>query len=309
VSLVEVPDVELRSDYMAYRQEAAVVIGRDYHMDYVPEYLETGLGAFGFTFATEVPLVRDAAGPVFVVSHFNMSTYGHFLLEVLPKVLLSRHLIEQGRDIKVAFPATAAYVSEIVREIVPAEQLVEYDSRNVRLRCGSAYFPSFLMSQRYDAHALFVSMLQNLVREIVGRHSAELPPRVFLSRERHLTLRRLTNESRLAAIAAEHGFEVVHPQELPWQEQVCLFAGATHVIGEYSSALHNHMFSPQGTRIMSLGRVNAAIANLAGTLGQPLGYVFASAVESAPVEGSAMDRMNFAIDEDDFARRVEVFVG
>lgn len=307
VTLDVVRDVELRSDYMAYEQGKPILIGEAHHMDYVPIYLERGLASYGFNFAQEVAETIRVREPLVIVSHFNMSTYGHFLLEVLPKVLQARRLAEYGREIRIAFPATAPYVIDIVRAIVHPQHLFLYDSRSVRVLCDRGVFPSMLISHRYDFHRNFVSLLQDLVLELQQRKTgSQYPPKVFLSRERHPSLRRLTNESALSAAAREQGYEVVHPQELDWVEQVCLFAGATHLVGEYSSALHNHMFAPAGARVMSISRVNAIVANVTATLGQRLGYVFPNEHRRDVDASTGQVREDLTVNVADFARRLAV---
>lgn len=88
---------------------------------------------------------------------------------------------------------------------------------------------------------------------------AARPPRtgrVFLSRSRLEGASRFMGravEDRLDALFAAHGFEVVHPQEMPLGAQIALVRGATEIAGCIGSALHLAVFGmPPGARLFRL---------------------------------------------------------
>ena len=71
-----------------------------------------------------------------------MGVYGHFLLEVLPKLLLARELWRLGFRVRVAFPTDAPPVSAIVEQFLDDDQLITYEWKSERLRAPLAIFPS-----------------------------------------------------------------------------------------------------------------------------------------------------------------------
>ena len=87
VKIVAVPEIELRSDYLPYKN-AALLFLQGVLPDYVKDYHEKGL----LPTPIDVQQVRRVEEPTFCVSHFSMATYGHFLVEVLPKILLALEL-------------------------------------------------------------------------------------------------------------------------------------------------------------------------------------------------------------------------
>lgn|GEM_PF-4903705 len=60
-------------------------------------------------------------------------------------------------------------------------------------------------------------------------------------------------DQELEEVAAAKGFEIVTPQDLPFVEQVRLFAQAETIVGRAGSGLHNIVFSRTGTRCLCLG--------------------------------------------------------
>jgi len=87
-------------------------------------------------------------------------------------------------------------------------------------------------------------------------------------------------------VAAEYGFELVHPQDLPWPDQIRMFYCASHVISAYDSALHGTLFCPVGAKIISLGRVNSIQEAIGDSLGHELGFIDPAQGELTPVDPS-----------------------
>lgn len=271
-------DVDVRSDFMPYLDGIAITSDRVYP-SYVASYYENPRLLEQFAFPT-VAVERQITESAFCLTHFNMMTYGHFLLEVLPKLLLAARLRTRGVDAKVAFPATVKRgIAEALLEVVGPEALVLYQPRREGLRLSRALLPSLMTSPKYDLHDLFVEEIRSLTARITAA-PATLPipgPRIFISRLRMVTpsFRKLDNEAELFAVAAAYGFQLVHPQEFAWRDQVRMFAGATHVIGEYTSALHNTLFSPCHAKVISLGYLaeNDVQSAIAASVGHKLGYL------------------------------------
>jgi len=91
-------------------------------------------------------------------------------------------------------------------------------------------------------------------RIVAGASPGDTPPRLWLSRSR------LENDDRggpqLAALddlMQGHGFTVVHPQELPFADQVALARGATHMAGPVGSQLHLCAFCTRpGVKVLTV---------------------------------------------------------
>ncbi|WP_338633881.1 glycosyltransferase family 61 protein [Afipia carboxidovorans] len=89
--------------------------------------------------------------------------------------------------------------------------------------------------------ALFAKMASPSQRQI----------KVFLSRKNY-KLRRLLNESEIAAHLSREGFEVVEPENLTFDQQVEVFRSADIIVGSCSSALTNTLFCKPGCKVVGL---------------------------------------------------------
>jgi O-antigen biosynthesis protein WbqL len=301
VWLIALPDTELRSDYMPYKGglpvTSEVVFPR-----YVEAYFDLGHRSIA-----PVIEARYVDVPVFCVSHFNMATYGHFLMEVLPKLLLVRALQRAGLKVPLAFPSDAGAVSTIVATLFEPDELLFYESRRESLTLRMAVLPS-MMTSNFRMHDIFVAATKLLPLEFAFAPSAlqVLRPRIFLSRSKWKGYRTLTNEAELFELAAGYGFELVHPQDLPWPDQVLMYFSASHVISAYDSALHGTLFCPAGTRIIALGRVNGFQEAIGDSLGHELGFLDSVRGELAPYNPAAPKPQFYDISASELRRRLDV---
>ncbi len=244
--------------------------------------------------------VRRLDMPCFCPFHPNL-VYGHFLLEMLPKLYLWHVLKECGDVYPVLVPTTLApWARAFVDLLIDRNSLQFYDANREVVEA-----PSFVLASMMHTEHNFHPAL-NLAFEYVAR-AAGVPPvgadgthlarrRLYVSRRRVSTgWHSIVNEDEIEALFAALGFEILHPQELSIQEQIRAFAQAEIVAGEYSSALHNTIFSPPGTRVIGLNRINWYQSRIGRLKRQPITYV-------APADGvwrdwrAHKDRADFAMD-------------
>jgi capsular polysaccharide biosynthesis protein len=106
--------------------------------------------------------------------------------------------------------------------------------------------------------------------------------RLFLSRravtrESGGTYRALLNEEALVAAFSDRGYSIVEPELLPLEDQIRAFSEAELIVGLGGAAFFNTVFSPPGTRIVSIeSSTNFAHdhACLFGSLGHRFGFIF-----------------------------------
>jgi O-antigen biosynthesis protein WbqL len=268
LDLFAFPKVELRSDWMPYLNDR-VIWTTDIYPSYVRDFYSNGnIRAYGYP---DTKKVRPVKHPTFVISHFNMRTYGHFLLEVLPKLMLIKELYASGLRYPIAFPASQPTFLGIVRAAFPEAKLLIYNDRKERLGLKLALLPSLPISSGAHLHELAAAAVKLLRLRHGG--AQDHPRKIFISRKGYSSYRVLSNEEDLAEIAQRYGFAVVSPQDLAWSEQIAMFANATHVVGEFTSALHNTLFCPPTAQVVCFNWMGATQSAIAAAAGHSIGYL------------------------------------
>jgi capsular polysaccharide biosynthesis protein len=131
----------------------------------------------------------------------------------------------------------------------------------------------------------------------------EAPRRkLFISRSMQWN-RRLINEVDILNVADRHGFEVIHPEKMPFEHQVRLFSQAAVIAGPHGSGLTNMIFAPPGTKIVELigpsyHRVGTAASEwlrLAKLLHQEITRIVGQS-DGLPIESNYPAYENYTID-------------
>jgi O-antigen biosynthesis protein WbqL len=137
------------------------------------------------------------------------------------------------------------------------------------------------------------------------------PDAVFVSRRAlpRGSYRHLSNAAALERTAEALGLSIVHPQHMNWYDQVSLFANCRLLAGEFGSGLHNAIFSPAGTRVVTLNWIVDVQSRIANFRQQQVGYILPS--DGQPRGYSiepTMTEVPYEIDVDEFAARLEPLV-
>jgi capsular polysaccharide biosynthesis protein len=207
--------------------------------------------------------------PVASALHPNL-VYGHFLLEILPRLYGLSVLRQFGADFPLLLSSTVpAWVKSFVRMLHPEPGIVWYDATRQRVVAPSVILPS-MMQTEHNFHPAFNLMVEHLVQ--LHRPTAPGPTHLYVSRSNYGD-ERIENEDEVERVMTDLGFSIVHPHQMTPEEQIRLFSGARAVAGEYGSALHNAIFSPPGTRVIALNFFNNYQSKIARVRRHRLAYV------------------------------------
>ena len=190
--------------------------------------------------------------------------FGHFLLESLSRAWYLVNLDPSVRILLHSDRETREFRSHVIAilntlSIDPARVLIiEQDLRVEELIIPS---PQFWLRRKASPGfcRVFDYMRDELVRR--GNSGDNLPRKVYLTRRQYdpkfehklarsrvseAKLRRLeskvrrstTNEEEAEALFSSHGFQIIAPETLPFDQQIVLVGHATHVAGIAGSAMH-----------------------------------------------------------------------
>ena len=220
---------------------------------------------------------RRLDAPALSITHWTMATYGHFLIEMLPKVVAFQTLKSLLPDLKlVVSDACGPAILEILRHFAPGD-LVVYDHRREAVQVRYLLLVNTPISDGV-VHPMMSDFTSMARTKAVGRSA--LGRKIYVSkhkwREAHGDYRHFDGEREIANWLSQEGFITLYPEELDWLDQVAAFSGASIVVGEYTSALHNAVFAPPGCSVISINRVNEVQDAIAAHAGHRLGYVMPS---------------------------------
>ena len=244
------------------------------------------------------PAMRDIAGPVAVLCGPAHETYGHWLVDFLPRLWVLHQAGHDLASLRFVVPADLTPLGFELLHLcgIPDDRLVRYRHWQELLRVEQLILPTGLRHGDRFAPQLGLATQFWLARAGLAAPQHPGPATLFLPRADG-TSRRLVNRARIESIAIDHGLTIERPEHLPLPGQIARFAGARLIVGEYGSALHNSIFAGAGAVVCAL-RGNARHpsllqSGLATALRQDVGYVFGG------TEGAEADQA-FYIDEDDF---------
>jgi hypothetical protein len=172
--------------------------------------------------------------------------YHHWLLDLVPRVLLLKHAAENfsNYDALLLNGSRANYEREILAALgVPPEKIRYVDSRE-RFQIASAVFPSM------DINVIAPWKVHGL-RGLPFSGKQNQHRRLYLSRARAAVLR-IANENEISEILRHRNFEIVEAENLSWREQANLFAGASVIVAPHGAALANIVFCKPGTRVVEI---------------------------------------------------------
>jgi Glycosyltransferase 61 len=193
------------------------------------------------------PPQRRLAGRVLsLASDHAHHSFGHFLLDALPRLAYVQHAGYSLDDFKWIVLPNAPSVT--VDRLIAAAQLPRDRLINPRLR--EDFVCDELVCTTFPGKPGFYSPeLPAFYRKLLGFENIRGHRRIYLSRQRQ-SRRRFTNAAETETVLARHGFETVYPESDPDVIQKC--AEAAFIVGIEGSNFTNQVFSPSGGAVLLL---------------------------------------------------------
>lgn len=219
----------------------------------------------------------DSTIPIaFAWLHANFTTYGHFLLEMAPKLLLFNMVRSLHPQIKIVIPKKAPF---FIRRWV--EFFSHLRDSDIVEFSGAIKIEHCILSDMLITFYLCGPMMNLFIGECIKKSACSSPTPhqngagyLWVSRSVRRQVRAdfrfLQNSADLEQKLITRGFKVIAPEERPLAEQVRLFSEANVIVGELSSALHNAIFSRPDTLVVQLNPFNAVQRNIALSRGHRL---------------------------------------
>ena len=196
------------------------------------------------------------------VPHLYVGTlhthYGHFVLSgiarlwALASVVRPLRLLYHGDQVPKGL-LELPYVSDCLTALgVEAANLVRYD-RPVRIATLTVPEPTF--EEQHAAHPLHAALTCAVGRRLRGgvAGSSRFSAPVYLSKARLTAgVGRAVNEAEIADSLERRGVTVLHPERMPFADQIRAFETSPVIAGLLSSAFHTSLFASRPNRLVAL---------------------------------------------------------
>jgi hypothetical protein len=180
--------------------------------------------------------------PVHHLGHIPRGNYYHWLLEVLPRLLM---VVEHEPDTIVLTPPLATFAEDALDLLGIEYRIITRPIRAASLLVVDAPESGW-------PHPCEVELVRSAGLRILDATGHEPDAkRIYVSRRRDT--RSLADEDVVERRLQEVGFVVFDPRSHPrWADQVALFAGADLVVGPHGAGLSNAAFLPDDAHVIEL---------------------------------------------------------
>jgi len=178
----------------------------------------------------------------------NNMSYGHWLLEKLPKLRGVEHYENKtGNRVKLLIDP---HLSEWQRELLSICGKPEKDW--IIWSDNSAQINNFVLPKWERRTFCFsdIDWVTNKIEQSLNfeQHLNEYSNRIYISRQ-NTDRRRIKNIEELRSMLDSYGFEIVAPEELDFEEQVAMYKNAGCIVGTPGGAFANIAFAENATII------------------------------------------------------------
>jgi Glycosyltransferase 61 len=194
----------------------------------------------------DAPPARTFEAAVHVGKRGN-SNYGHFLVEMLPRLALNAGAYPEDAPILLHRLSKPFALPMLAQVGIDERRVAWIDNRPVRVR--ELYWPTRNTYHPLNNSPHVFSFLRELAPPANGGR------RLFVGR-RDAANRQLLNEDEV--LTTLDGFEQISPGHVPFGEQIETFARAEMVVAVVGAALTNLVFMPPGGTVVMLQPATAA---------------------------------------------------
>ncbi len=322
VSAYFIPDAQVSGPGASPRRDGAYLYAADVLPGYLREFVMGDIDAKAWA----PPGVSKAVNveAAFALIHYNM-IYGHWLLEMFPKLFVIRDLLDAGVNAPIVLPDhVPGFILDFIRLVVPEADLLRYSPSTEHVAAETLICPGMFnvdyhfnpaLNGKLDRLAAHCAQVAPPARRWewpwrrAGLRGPQAPRRIFVSRsDLPPSYRLLINQASIEAIAVQHGLTVVRPENLSIREQIALFSQAELVVGEFGSGMHNTMFSPAGCKVLCLNWISEVQSRIANLRRHEIGYVLPD--DGQPRTFRFQDSVDrYTIDPTQFSARLAELVG
>jgi len=194
---------------------------------------------------------QHRAGLTIVVGTRASGQYFHWMVEMLPRLVMGAALAREHQGTLLLRPIHAGYQWETLAAIAPGTR-VAFAEADITT-CDEVMFPDHVIQPGQTIRVMSPLIGLGFDALLASFATPSSPPtrRLYISR-RDAARRHVTNETDLEPILRRHGFEIVTLSGLKAVAQAALFRQASIVIGLHGAGLTNTGFCQPGTPVVEI---------------------------------------------------------
>ncbi len=196
------------------------------------------------------PRVERVSGAVAVLSASNQHIYWHWLLDVVPRLLMLEEKGEMAQSFFIQAKLPFQYEMLKYLGVLPNGRIINCEEFPM-ISASTLVVPCHQIMEGREFPKWVCQGLREKFLPFSTVRKAGSPERVYISRA-HARQRRIVNEAELLPILRDYGFQVVRLEELTFSEQVGLFRNAEVVVAPNGSGLANLVFSSKGMTVIEI---------------------------------------------------------
>ncbi len=222
----------------------------------VPNPMITGINREYATIDPDQLTSTPLEGRYYDLSSSIPGHFGHIMTETVPKLWGWDAAKAAYPDLKVLYRLPDADYEPTLERILfraygIAEADVHWGTSNVEVKTFAS--PSVLWQNAawYHFHPRVLEVWQRLREALVVKDDSR-PKNVFISRKHVPGNRACRNVEEVEASFSRRGFVIIHPETLPFEEQVNVFANAENIGGFAGSGMFNMLFTDRLKNVIVL---------------------------------------------------------
>jgi capsular polysaccharide biosynthesis protein len=193
--------------------------------------------------------------PVLMIEQPGLFNYGHWLVEMFPKVFPALEQIICGK-LGICLPAHYRESKIITQTLLHAGvttnniEWINIFERQDKLTTLERVLYVSPISMHWE-----FGYISPWIADVLNRLTSNVPTgsqkKIFVSRK-DAQARYLLNEDDVYATIQPLGYVLVRTAEMSFPEQVLVFKGASEIIGVYGASLSNMIFCEPGTKVLNI---------------------------------------------------------
>jgi len=224
------------------------------------------------------PHLERLSGEVAVCTASNQHIYWHWLLDVMPRLMMLEEMGKQPQFLYVQSKLPFQRKMLEYMEVLPKLKIIDCDKFPI-ISARVLFVPCHQIMEGRAFPEWVIQSLRNKFLPFSKQGKVGSSGRLYVSRAGS-SQRRISNEERLLPILRDYGFQVVWLEELSFGEQMGLFRNAEVIVAPNGSGLANLVFCSKGTIVIEIfPNVPKALTSIDFTFNFDYNYRLAKALE------------------------------